>query len=348
MRTALDGTLWLFTGHSISRLNDGEWITHPVTRGVPVGFDGAGRVWWVSEKGDTISAWNGDAWTTFGADSGWVKAQPDSGARFREGVTTDKRGVVWLTTSVDVHAFDGQRWTLYTGDQLGFTPTQAMIEEGTSYWLTDVVADGEGDVWVADCAWIGESSDGHGARWFTGQEWQGQNSRVVASGCVNDIEVDSAGRIWVGLDGDLWRYTPGQGWDQFPHPPVDPNGQLRWGFVHAVVLDPTGVPWVTIQRCGGATCETREFALFKVAGDTWTHILELPGSSPGDIAFDAVGNAWLCAGEGLYYITPQTLEQIAPDEIGGCSVEADSAGQVWLAMWGQSRLWLYHNPSTTN
>jgi len=62
---------------------------------------------------------------------------------------------------------------------------------------------------------------------------------------------------------------------------------------------------------------------------------------PGDMAFDAAGNAWLCTGEGLYYITPQTVSQVAADQITWCHVEAAAAGRVWLAVPGQSTLWLY-------
>jgi hypothetical protein len=338
LRAAPDGTLWLRTKDSLGSLNDDAWTLHPEITGTLIGFDAAGRTWLISEKGDRILAWDGVAWTTYGEEAGWVETSPSY--RFREGVATDKRGWVWLTAGESVRVFDGQRWTLLIAEEVGFTRTQEMIEESLEFWLTDVIADGEGDMWVTDCAWLGPGPDGHGARWFTGEEWQGQASRVVASGCIYDIEVDNAGRIWAGVNGDLWRYTPGQSWKMFPHPPVDPAGDVRWGFLESLVLDLAGDPWVTLHRCGGASCDTGQYALYHITDDTWTHVIELQ-DQPGELAFDAAGAAWLCADIGLYRITSDVPEPIGGDETARCTIEADMAGRVWLAIPGRSALWLY-------
>ncbi len=257
-----------------------------------------------------------------------------------ERIATDKRRWVWLTTRKDVRAFDGQRWIRYSPDQVGFSRTATMIEEEIEYWLTDVAADSEGDVWVAECSWLGPGPEGLGARWLADDRWQGQDSRIVASGCIYDIEVDRAGRIWAGVNGDLWRYTPGQGWIKFPHPPVDPAGQLRWGYITDITLDEAANPWVALQRCGGASCDTGQYALFHVVGDRWTYILEMQGDRAGDLAF-AWGEAWLCADSGLYRIKGETVQKIGGEELAFCRVEADAAGRVWLALPGQTALWLY-------
>jgi hypothetical protein len=345
-RAAPDGVLWVNTHAGWTSLYKNKWTLHPETLGSKlVGFDELGRVWLVSEKGEAISAWDGVRWTKYGPEAGWSPAAlpvPPSNER----IASDKRRWVWLVTRKDVRAFDGQRWTAYSPEQIGFAHTQEMIKAGFSdsdYWLTDVAADSEGDVWVADCAWMGVGPEGHGARWWADDRWQGQDSRVVATGCIYDIEVDPPGHVWAGVDGDLWRYTPGQSWIKFPHPPVDPSGSLRWGFITSIALDEAFNPWVTVERCGGASCSTNQYALFHVVGDTWTHILEWRGDNVSDLAF-AWGEAWLCAEPGLYRVKGETVQKIAGDDLASCRVEADMAGRVWLTLPGRAALWLYPGP----
>ncbi len=347
-RAAPDGVLWVNTHAGWASLYKNKWTLHPETHGSKlVGFDELGRVWLVSEKGEAVSAWDGVRWTKYGPEAGWSPAALPV-LPFNERIATDKYRRVWLATRKDVRAFDGQRWTRYRADQIGFAHTQEMIEAGfseSSYWLTDVAVDREGDAWVADCSWMGPGPLGHGARWLADGGWQGKDSRVVATGCIYDIEVDRAGNIWAGVDGDLWRYTPGQSWKKYPHPPVDPAGRLHWGFITDIALDEAATPWVTLHRCGGASCDTGQYALFHVVGDTWIHILEWQGDRADDLAF-AWGEAWLCASSGLYRIKGETLQKIAGEVSprAACYVEADAAGRVWLTLPGQAALWVYPGP----
>jgi hypothetical protein len=346
LRAAPNGTMWIRTGEGWASLHKNKWTLHPDTRGsILAGFDELGRVWLVSEKGETISAWDGVRWTKYGPEAGWSPAEfpvPPSNER----IALDKHRRVWLVTRENVRAFDGERWTSYSPEQIGFAHTSEMVEAGFSdsdYWLTDVIADSEGDVWVADCSWMGPGPLGHGARWLADNRWQGQDSRVVATGCIYDIVVDPPGRIWVGVNGDLWRYTPGQGWKKFTHPPVDPAGSLRWGYITEIKLDDALSPWVTVHRCGGGSCDTGQFALFHVSGDAWTHILEMQGEKAFDLAF-AWSEAWLCADSGLYRVKGETMLKIAGEEFAFCNVEADMDGRVWLSLPGQMALWLYPGP----
>ena len=350
LTVAPDGNLWLATMEGMAIFQDGTWTPLPAeSGGVFAGFDGAGRPWMahIEEHLDitSVSLWDGTSWTTYGAEAGWTPAGFGyyfSDRVFSEEIVVDRRGWAWLATGDDVRVFDGQRWTLYGAEEIGFTLTREMIEGGYDYfWLGEVAIDSSGDVWVADCAWMGPGPRGHGARWFTGEAWQGQDSPVVASGCIYDIEVDDTGGIWAGVDGNLWRYALGQGWEEYAHPPTDPGGELRWGFLEAIDLDPAGVPWVTLHRCGGGSCDTEQYALFRIADGTWTHVLEIQGYGRPDLAFDAAGDVWACTGAGLYHITPETAEPLGGEENAYCQVEVDGAGRVWLALPGKSTLWLY-------
>ena len=204
--------------------------------------------------------------------------------------------------------------------------------------LTEVALDSTGDVWVADCAWMGPGPRGQGARWFNGDTWSGQNSPVVASGCIRDIEVDDAGRIWVGVDGDLWRYTLGEGWTHFPHPELDPNLGYRWGWIEDIELEGEETAWVSMSPCGGASCDSGVFILFQVRDGVWTQISD---KGPGDLAFGGNDEGWLCIEDGLFHIVGETVELIFELESLNCSMAADPTGQVWLTLAGNSTLWLY-------
>jgi len=341
-RVAPDGTLWLITSAGVGSLRQGTWTLHPEHGHIILGFDGAGRTWLTSKDGDSIAAWDGTAWTTYGSEAGWAPAGPvwpgGPYATISEEIVTDGRGWVWLATQKDVRVFDGRQWTIYAPEEVGFTRTEEMVEYGFDFSLTDVALDSTGDVWVADCAWMGPGPWGQGARWFNGEEWQGQDSPVVASGCIEDIEVDAAGRIWVGVDGNLWRYTPGERWTLFPHPEPDPNWERRWGWIADVELGGEETAWVTMSPCGGASCDSGVFILFRVCNGTWTQVSE---EGLGDLAFDSSGEGWLCIGDGLYHVVEETVELVFEQDFFHCGVEVDPAGRVWLAIPGQPTLWLY-------
>jgi len=336
-----EGTLWLITDRGLTSLSDSNWTNHPGHGDIILGFDSFGRTWVTTKDGETVSAWDGADWQIYGLESGWTPAGPvwRSGpyASVSEEIITDERGRVWLATSRDVRRFEGKVWRIYDPDDAGYYPTEQMIEQGFGYSLTDMAIDSVGDVWIADCAWMGPGPAGQGARWYTGSYWWGRSSQVVSSGCVEDIEVDDAGRIWIGVDETLWRYSPWRGWRRFDPPEINPDWGVRWGFITEIVLGGENDVWVTLAPCGGASCDTGSFFLYRVTEDEWTLISE---QGPGDLALFQTGEGWLCAGNQLYSITADSVELAADLSPLYCSVEMDANGRVWLAQPGHSSLWL--------
>jgi hypothetical protein len=341
-RIAPDGTLWVSSLQELASYSQGTWTTHPPLGDMLLGFDDAGRLWVTFEDGASIAAWDGVAWTVYGPQAGWAPAGPvwRSGphATVGEDIITDERGWVWLVTQQDVRIFNGQTWTFYSPEEAGFEPSEEMRQEGFGFILKDIAIDSVGDIWVSDCAWMGPGPKGQGARWFTGTEWQGQRSSVVSSGCIEDIEVDSAGRIWLGVDGDLWRYTPGVGWFELPHPEHDPDWGNRWGWISDIVLSEDDTAWVTMSPCGGASCDVGAFALFTVRDDTWSFV---SAEGPADLAFDSRGEGWLCVGDGLYHLVDNSIGIVFQQEGFSCQVEADASGRVWMTMPDHATFWLY-------
>ena len=342
LRVADDGTLWVITREAVGSLRDGEWTTHQVPSGILLGFDGFGRVWVVDERGETISAWDGEVWTNYGPDEGWAPTgrlfQEAGYGNISEGLVTDRDGSIWIATRDDVRVFDGQRWSIYGPQEVGFEQTEEMIDMGVVPSLTDVALDRFGNVWVGDCAWMGPGPMGHGARWFDGQAWHGQDSPEVGVGCVEDIEVDQAGRIWLGVDGGLYRHTPGEGWISFPHPVVPASGNRRWGWLVDLELSAEGSVWVGMSPCGGASCDSGVFITFFVDDDGWT---EVSDKGSFDFALDESGNGWMCIADELYSVRLDQLELVFTEESFRCTVEMDPSGRAWMGVLGHPTLWLY-------
>jgi hypothetical protein len=346
LHVAPDGVLWLIARQEVYKLVDDTltlYLAEP--EGRMLGVDHVGRVWMVNEQADQISAWDGDAWTAYAADAGWT-ALIDDWRRYVEWGQVDGLGRIWLSTSQDVRLFvpgqgdlDNQRWTVFTPEDMSM---DAPMHEGLEADFT--ILESGGLVWVGECDWGGPGPfGGRGVRWFdgsaelteVGQSWHGADS-PVASGCVTVMEQDSLGRVWLNVDGDLWRYDGA--WTLFA-PPEAPEG-LRNGFITDLALDPAGDPWLTMDLCGGASCYGW-LVHYYVHDGVWTQITELlddyyPVQKP---VFDADGTPWLFWNGNLYRMAGDVPELVTRFVVYSLSV--DAAGRAWLVAWheGRAALW---------
>lgn len=335
LHTSPDGALWLITDQSIAKLVDETWsIFLTDFTGELMGIDDQ-RVWIVSADTSEISAWDGVSWTDYGANTGWTPIPPTDGwYGYVEWGQDDGLGRFWLATSQDVRLFDGKRWTVFTPEDMGMGAVNDEIP-----WATFVlkVSKGTGDVWVGACYWGGPGPfGGQGVRWFDGQTWHGADS-PVSSGCATVIEEDDLGNIWLGVDDTLWRYIPDSGnWTQFT-PPESPVEWTRFGFAHAIALDPSADPWPAMVLCG-ASCYGK-IALYHIHDGVWTHTgaaLEYYGvEPPHQFVTDAAGQLWLFWAGGIYQIPGDMAESVIDLYIK--SVTVDAAGQVWLVAWDAGR-----------
>lgn len=343
---APDGRLWAATEVGIFLQTEGQWTS--LYKGLAIrilGADDTGKVWAILNDGQQIAAYDPRTasgqgsvdWSIYGAGQGWTPVNEHQ--VMNDDLAADRRGWVWLVTGADLRRFDGERWTIYTPEDIGYKGTAEDLDTGATVpWLTDVVRDDVGDIWVSECGSVNGWPAGQGVRWFDGQGWGGAESPVVGSGCVQDIEVDEQGGIWLGVDAILWRYSREQGWVKFPLPPVPQESGRSWGWVDNIELDPEGNPWLSLAVCGGASCGGG--LLYRLRGETWTQLGTVVGGEenlPANItglAF-AGGVAWLtdfspCS---VYRVDGDVPKQVATFEVGGdaCSIEADAAGRVWVA-----------------
>jgi hypothetical protein len=332
-----DGTLWLITEQDIAKILD-TTLTVYLTgiAGEVAGIDSTGRVWVVNEETTEISAWNGQAWTTYGVDAGWTPLTDDT-YQYVHGGLSDLQGRIWFTTSQDVRAFDGNQWTVYTPQEMGMGPM--LYEDLMASFEVTVLPSGR--VWVSECDWGGPGPfGGRGIRWLDDGVWQGASS-PVASGCAIAIAEDSLGQVWMGVDSNLWRYDPASGdWTEFslPEPPI---AEMRFGFIDSLVVDPHDTVWTILVLCGGASCYGN-CVLYHFRDELWTQVGEVGEYDSGywGPIFGADAVPWLYWDGGIYRISGNSPELMSP--LMGRFSAKDNSGRLWLVApdKGRDMLWV--------
>ena len=347
--TGPDGNIWVVGEYNVTSYDGNKWQFHGEISGHSLGFDGVGKLWIVDEQGEWIAAYDGSNWKEYGPDQGWLPAgrmfNVGMYASISEGVVTDSGGNTWLTTIHDVRVLRDEEWFIYEPEETGYIPSTFMDEEGFGFLLSDIAIDTTGDIWVTDCAWMGPGPQGQGARWYDGETWMGQDSPVVASGCIKDVEVGSDGRIWAGVDDQVWRYTLGDGWKMLPHPVQFPLEGLRWGWIFDLLLDGTDAVWMTMAPCGGASCDLGRSITFWIYEDEWLIVGDISDEEGmPDVALGANNLTWGCFANGLYTVAAGEFIPVDDDLPGVCQVQSDKEGRVWLALNGESTLWFFDAP----
>lgn len=332
-----DGYLWVASDQGVFVYSDDGWnqlLDRPAER--IQGVDAEGRVWVILEGGTAIAAHEpSGTWSLYGPEQGWVVplAPEYLSPGYGDGLVTDLQGALWLATGRDdLRRFDPetQTWNSFRATDIGFDPPE---EEGyQGHFVTDVELSEDLELWVGDCVGIGEGISGQGIRWSDGGSWFEAGS--TAGQCVQDIEKDSSGRMWVGGFDALHQYDPITGsWSRIPLPDWD-----RRQLVVDIMLDRDDNPWVEIMRYGGASA-LGAVARYHLQGGKWYQDFDGWFSS---LAFSSEGDAWLCSEGSVYGLEGGRLRKA--DEVGGldCQIVVDGQDRVWVG--DDSGLWR-HEPS---
>jgi WD40 repeat protein len=336
------GELYLYTDRAIALLSGSTW--EPYLSDLPgdlLGFDESDRVWVASEDGSQISAWDGHSWKSYGPTQGWAPFTTQNWwyRPVQQGVHIDSSGQVWVGTFEDIRVFDGARWTVYSLEELGMPSPE--YEEANFNFTFASTNDGS-QLWVGACdtSPLGPSKRG-GLSWFDGNNWHGAGAGIP-QGCAGSIQEDADGRVWVGINGDVWLFDPVSGsWKSFTPPaPLPPLEALWYGRVTDISLDPHGNPWVTFLLCGGAGCEGLQL-LHHLEDGVWTQITESSFQMEGlqQLLLDGAGTPWLFWNGTIYQMSGNLPQPVA--SLVARRVVLDVDGQPWFTAWYEGQDWLW-------
>jgi hypothetical protein len=343
-----DSTAWVITSQGALRWDNQTWEAMlSENEGGLASVDDRGRLWALLLNAGEIATWlNGD-WATYGAESGWTEAPTSaemswwtlaSGMPASWRAYSDASGMVWLPTSRDVRLFDGENWSLYTLEDMGFPPPE-MEDLGVIHLLA-MGRDGA-DVWVGECYYGGPGPmGGQGVRWFDGETWR-EADAPVGQTCVSAITADPAGNVWLGAHGSVWRYGyADQSWTEFSLP-KELLGDFNFAYSRQLVVDGNGDAWVMMELCGGASC-SGPVQVYRIHEGEWSLIIDAPywDRPIKHLAVDGSGQGWLFWDGEVYRLGGESLESAASIMARGVGVSPD--GKVWVAAEeeGGAALWM--------
>jgi hypothetical protein len=233
-----------------------------------------------------------------------------------------------------------QRWTRYVGIndvyELAFAPDGAlwaMTHTDLVHWdlstvtytrypiqARDIAVAPDGSLWLATdhglCHFADDPVDGATCRNYTTVDGLIHNS-------VRAVEVASDGTVWTGTQVGLSRFD-GVSWESYPAPvPTEDLAVARNGEVwHATAAGvgrytPSQDVWTTYTEEHGLPSSHTLSVAVRPGGEVWTYVLshgvyrldgekwkavdEVPSGLVGDIAFAADGTPWIGTVGGTHY-----------------------------------------------
>ena len=240
---------------------------------------------------------------------------------------------------------DTRTWESFTADDIGYEPLEGPEERyEPGRFLTDVALDHAGNVWVANCIFVGIGYHGQGVRWFDGDAWHGSDD--TAGQCVQDIDVDSQGRVWMtGFDA-LIQYDPAaHTWTRFPLPEWE-----RTQLIGEIILDNDDVPWITFVRYGGAGPWHSNGVFYLMAGGEWARVYDPFIDIYVLLAAGPDGAIWMCTEGAVSRMTKEDgLEAVGLLRTRCRQMDVDGSGRLWLVVAAGRdipELWWYEREAT--
>ncbi len=283
-----------------------------------VGYDDYGLAYIISKQDGMIHRIDPD-YNSQILSEGWQTISFPQSLRGM-GITTDFNGNVWLATHFDIRRFDGQKWTIWTRTDLGMASNDGGMISPLKTHGFDLLQ----GLWLTSCDDGGPGPNGGGgARWWDGTRWQGAGT-PVDTGCVTSVFQDNNGIYWVGVEHELWQYNPiSDSWQS--HPYITAPEPYYRAYAHEIVVSPQGIPWISFNLCGGASCYDFQLAYYQ--NDTWQLVGEI-AFMPHNILLSPGGEFWLLDPSGVYKL--ENDEMVLVSEIIPLAGVFDQRERLWL------------------
>ena len=325
-----DGAVWVSTSQGASRWFNQTWESVlSESEDMLASVDDEGRLWVLRSDASEIEAWLDGQWTAYGAESGWTDAPTSAEMSWWSPTSwralNDLTGMLWLPTSRDVRLFDGERWSLFTLEDMSFPPPE-MEDIGVIHRL---VMGGGADLWVGECYYGGPGPmGGQGVRWFDRSTWLGAEVPLGPT-CVSAITAEKAGNVWLGADDTVWRYRySDQTWTEY-HLPQEFLGDYNFAYARQLMVDGNGDAWVILELCGGASC-SGPAQVYRIHKGEWSLIQDAPSWDLPlkHLAVDGSGQGWLFWDGEVYKLEGESMKTVA--SIMARSVDVSLDGRVWV------------------
>lgn len=343
MQVADDGSFWFASPYAVGRYEPETKKYSQVNLDDPViGLTRDGKAWILPDAGTPLQVWDGSGFSYYDQTNSWLVTQGyGAPSPLDPALSSDYAGNVWLTTNYDVRRLLDSQWQIFLPQQMGIElPNRKTM--ATSF----LVAHSQISplTWVGSCNWLeNKRTDGDGVRQFDGTQWSTVDL-PAEDGCVTAMAADQSGFLWVGMDGQLWRYDEKlETWREFTPPALDP---LKYaGFRHGAVLEITVAPdnsvWLLNELCGSAGCQTRQVR-YRIQKGMWTSIRDSSQISPPLLLFDGQSVAWSLEQNEISRLENGVFKPVAWMDWKLASV--DTQGTVWV-MTGELNaemiLWKY-------
>ena len=329
MQVADDSSFWFASPYAVGRYEpDSKRFSQVNLRDPVIGLTKEGKAWILPRSGSPLQAWDGQTFTFYDQTNSWLVTQGyGAPSPLDPELSFDFEKNMWITTAYDVRRLRGTQWQIFVPQQMGIElPNRKTMS--TSYLLAHSQI--SNITWVGSCNWSeGSRKGGDGVRQFDGTRWA-EVALPAEKGCVTSMATDQNGYLWVGMEGDFWRYDQKlDSWRAFNPPELDPVNYA--GFSHGNVLEIINAPdnsmWVLYELCGSAGCKTRQLR-YRIQFGLWTPIRESSQIAAPLLLFDGESVAWSLEQNVISRLDGNTFKPVA--WINWMAASDDSAGSIWV------------------